>query len=185
MSWLDDIKLVRWLNNGVATQQAQGVNLVGLGAVATDNPQFLTTLPDGTVVQGRTEIVLPCPNQPMVWSVNIPPSVAAERFITNYGSYFAAKHGKIAARRFMINSISWQSQGFTPAQNMTLQLYHNGASMGASWSMIIPSGAGPNYKQELRPVVPFTTSNGCVICLSVTQAGVGLSANMNAVIVVN
>lgn len=185
MTWLDDIKLARWLNAGVAKAQSFGVNLIGLGATAVDNPLYQTTLADGTIAIGRTEIAFPCPNQPIIWSVNIPPSVAAERFITSYGSYFAAQHGRIFARKFQINAIEWQSQGFTPAQSMVLQLYHNGATMGPTWAMTIPAGAGPNYKQELRPAVPFVTGNGCVISLSVTQGGVGLSANMNAVIVVN
>lgn len=184
MSWIDDIKLARWLNNFVALNQTFGVNLIGLGGKAVDNPNYVTTLPDGSQVTGRTEITFPPPNQPLIWPVAIPPSVAAERWLSNYGSWQTTQHAKIAGRRFFINAIRWQSQGFTPAQNITLQLYHNGASMGPTWSMIIPSGAGPNYKQELRPSTPFTTSNGCVIGISATQAGVGLSANMNATIVV-
>jgi hypothetical protein len=181
MSWIDEIKLARWLNNGVAMVQTFGINLIGSGATAVDNPTYSTTLPDGTVVTGRTEIAFPPPNQPMVWSVPAAPAVAAERFISNYGLFFATQHGKIAARRFKLNSIRWQSKGITPAQSMLLQLYHNGATV-PGWSMTIPALAGPNYKQELRPSTPFITSNGCVLCISLTQAGVGASATMNGVI---
>lgn len=185
MSWIDDIKLVRWFNNGVALLQTQGVNLIGLGATAVDNPNYQTTLPDGSIAQGRTEISVPCPNQPFTWEVATPPSVAAERWLSNYGAWQGGQHGKTFARRFIIYAIRWKSQGFTPAQSMTLQLYHNGATMGAAWSMVIPGGAGPNYEQELRPSVPFVTGNGCIIGLSATQAGTGLSAGMKAIITVN
>lgn len=181
MSWIDEIKPARWLNGGVAMIQTYGVNLIGRGGVAVDNPTFVTTLPDGTQVTGRTEIVFTAPNQPLVWSVNTPPAIAAERWISNYGAYTTTLHGKIAARRFMINAIRWQSQGITPAQSMLLQLYHNGAAV-PGWSMTIPATAGPNYKQELRPSAPYTTSNGCVLGISLTQAGAGASANMNAII---
>lgn len=185
MSWIDEIKLSRWLDNFVALTQTYGVNLIGAGGVAVDNPNYQTTMPDGSVVIGRTEVAFKAPSQPLVWFTTIPPSVAAERFLSNYGAWQTSQHAKIAGRRFIIRAIRWQSQGVTPAQNMTLQLYHNGVSMGPTWSMIIPSGAGPNYKQELRPSTPFVTGNGCVIALSATQAGVGLSANMNATIVVD
>lgn len=184
MSWLDDIKLARWLNNGVPLQQAQGVNLIGLGGIAIDNPQFLTTLPDGTVVQGRTEITVADPDQPLIWFAANAPAVAAERWLSNFGAYQLGQHYKFTRRGWTINAIRWKSQGFTPAQNITLKLYTNGGAAGASWQAIIPSGAGPNYEQELRPPTPLTISSGSTVGLSFTQAGTGASANMNAVITV-
>lgn len=182
MSWIDEIKLARWLNNGVAAVQTYGVNLIGLGVSAVDNPNYQTTLPDGSIAQGRTEIAFPDPNQPLIWFAANAPAVAAERFLSNYGSYFAAAHAKIVPRSFVINAIRWKSQGFTPAEAMTLKLYHNGTAVGAAWQMVIPGGFGPNGEQELRPSTPFVTGNGCVISISLTQAGVSASANMNAVI---
>lgn len=181
MSWIDDIKLVRWLNNGVASAQVQGANLIGLGATAVDNPNFSTTLADGSVVKGRTEIIVPPPNQPLLWFAAAAPAVAAERWITNYGAYSASvSHAKIVARRFAINAISWRSQ-VQPAEAITLKLYHNGAAAGVTWQLVIPGGA-TNYYAELRPTVPFITGGGCVIGISLTQAGVSAVGNMRAII---
>lgn len=181
MSWIDEIKLARWLNSGVAARQAYGVNMVGLGVGAVDNPDYPTTMPDGSVVVGRTELSFPDPNQPLIWFAAAAPAVAAERFLSNYGAYQVGQHGKIVPRGFLINAIRWQSKGITPAEAITIKLYHNGVAVGATWQMTIAGAVGPNYKQELRPSVPFSAGNGSVIALSFTQAGVS-AATIRAVI---
>jgi hypothetical protein len=183
MSWIDEIKLAKWLNNGTAMAQTFGVNLIGKAVQAVDNPTYLTTLPDGSQAAGRTEITFLDPNQPLTWTVANAPAVAAERWITNYGIYTTSNaYGRFCRRGFIINAVRWRSQGITPAQNILLKLYVNSSAAGASWQTTIFAAGGPNLEVVIAPPSPLVVSSGSVIGISLTQAGAGVSANMNAII---
>ena len=172
MSWINEIKLARWIDSlGLSKAQAEGVNLIGLGATAVDNPNFQTTMADGSIVTGRTEIAFPQSGPTLMWQFQDAPGVAALRYLSNYGSWFAAPHAKIVPRQFVIKSIQYTAQGTGPSvDSLTIQLYHNNAVV-PGFSLVIPGGVAAGYFASVSPVTPFTTGNGCLIGLGVTQSG--------------
>jgi hypothetical protein len=181
MSWLDDIKLAYWGLNGAApSQRTQGVNLVDRGITAVDNPNFVTTLPDGTAVNGRTELAIPAPGPNFVWYARAAPAVAADRWLSNYGAWQTSQNFcKCNTIEFQATALSFMCRGGMPPEDIVITLYRN-LNPVAGWSMTLFGGSGPIYKAEIRPTTPLLVGNGNLVGIRATQAGATARPGWNA-----
>ncbi len=180
MSWLDEIKLAVWgVNDAAATKRVSGINFRESGIGVADNPNALTTMPNGQVVQGRTELTVNAPAPNMVWFAQAAPAVAADRWLSNYGVWSGVDHCKCNTVAWRATRLSFMCTGGMPANDIVVMLYLN-LNPQAAWTMTLNAGAGPTYKNSVAIPGGILVGNGGLVGIRCTQAGTDPRPNWNA-----